>query len=178
MSNATAPKQSANRWASWGTIAVVAILAGVLLPQLMPGEMALEKAAPKAEAKDKANLEYAAPVIPEAPNVQSMFMRLGIGTALVLGLCVASIWGMKRWMDPQASTGNANREMKLAETLALGNRCNLHLVKLGNQQILIGVDAAGIKTIVPLTSPFEEVMVDTGAEPMMAETIAFPKKTA
>ncbi len=52
----------------------------------------------KLEAKDKPGLDYTAPTLPDVPNPQAMFMRLALGTIFVLGLCVVSLWGMRRWM--------------------------------------------------------------------------------
>jgi hypothetical protein len=34
--------------------------------------------------------------------------------------------------------------MQLKETLALGNRCSVHLVHIGKREVLICVDGAGI----------------------------------
>jgi hypothetical protein len=48
--------------------------------------------------------------------------------------------------------------MRLIESLSLGNRCLMHLVRLGKREILIGVDGAGIKTVVPLAGTFEDVL--------------------
>lgn len=150
----------AGTWMSWGLIAAAAVLAGVLLPQMMNAEMAAETPRAKAEAKDKGSLEYAAPALPEAPSASAMLARLGVGTVLVLGLCVATIFGMKRWMQPQFAGSTAPREMKLVETLSLGNRCLVHLVHLGKQPVLVGVDASGVKMIVPVAGDFENVLAE------------------
>jgi flagellar biogenesis protein FliO len=147
-------------WLTLGIVAFVAVLAGLLVPQLLPGEMVIEKNHVKAETKGIAKGDYTAPQVPDMPNPQSMLTRLALGTLIVLGMSVASIWGMRRWLQPaQAAAGP--RTMKLLETLPLGNRCSLHLVHMGKREVLIGVDGAGIKTIVPLPEAFEEVLKDT-----------------
>src|SRR5438874_12201303 len=134
-------------WLTMGGVAVVAILAGLLVPQLLPGEMVIEANHPKTDAKSKTKADYVAPAVPDMPNPQGMLVRLASGTLIVLGLSVASIWLMRRWMNTQAPAGLGQREMRLVETLALGNRCALHLVQLGKREVLVGVDGAGIKTI-------------------------------
>jgi flagellar biogenesis protein FliO len=153
-----ASKSRITTWASWGGIAIAAILLGILTPQLLPEQPAVEKPASKAEAKDKTNLEYTAPALPDAPSPQAMLLRLGLGTAVVLGLCVATLAGLRRWMNPSPANGSGPREMRLLETLQLGNRCSLHLVHLGNTPLIVGVDATGIKTIVPAPTPFQDVL--------------------
>jgi flagellar biogenesis protein FliO len=152
------------RWAPWQTLGIVALGAialGLLVPQLLPGEMVIDKNHHKAEARADVKANYEAPTLADMPNPQGMLVRLLAGTVLVLGLAVASILGMRRWLQRQTPAGQGQREMNLVETLPLGNRCSLHLVYLGKRQILIGVDGAGVKTIVPLAKAFEEVLADT-----------------
>jgi flagellar biogenesis protein FliO len=168
MSTATASGLTAKAgarpaWLTLGIIAAVAVAAGLLVPQMLPGDMVLDKNHPKAEAKKSAKDDYVAPQVPDMPNPQTMLTKLALGTLLVLGLSVASIVAMRRWLQPAEAARNGPRSMKLLETLPLGNRCSLHLVHLGKREVLIGVDAAGIKTIVPLTEPFEEVLQETEA---------------
>ncbi len=149
-------------WLTLGIVAFVAVLAGLLVPQMLPGEMVIEKNHVKVETKGFAKGDYTAPQVPDMPNPQSMLTRLALGTLLVLGLSVASIWAMRRWLQPaQAAAGP--RTMKLLESLPLGNRCTLHLVHMGKREVLIGVDGAGIKTIVPLPEAFEEVLQETAS---------------
>jgi flagellar biogenesis protein FliO len=169
MSQAANAKSSV--WKTWASIAAVAIVCGLMLPQLMPGETVNSSEPPKAEAKDKKSLEYVAPTLPEAPSPTQMLIRLGVGTSIVLGLCVATLFGIRRWLYPTPANGSLPREMRLMETLQLGNRCALHLVHLGKQPVLVGVDAAGIKTIVPMATPFEEALNEV-EEPVAAPKLA------
>lgn len=148
-------------WQPWVTIAVVAILTGLVLPQMMPGETVVPAKSSRTETKDKSNLDYTAPSVPEAPNFQGMIVRLGIGTTVVLGLCVATLFGLKRWLNPPAGQSDPDREMRLIETLNLGGRCALHLVHLGKREVLIGVDSNGIKTMLPLSESFADVLTKT-----------------
>jgi flagellar biogenesis protein FliO len=177
-STVPAPRAKLRFWAPWAAIALVAVVLGLLLPQLMPGEMAVDKSRSKTEAKSKANADYAAPTIPDAPNPQALLARLAMGTVLVLGLSVASIWGMRRWLYPMGTGAAGLREMRLIETLPLGNRCSLHLVYLGKREVLVGVDGGGIKSIVPLAKPFDDVLGETETAAPTPETIPFPRQTA
>jgi flagellar biogenesis protein FliO len=147
-------------WTPWVVVAAVAVLAGLLLPQLLPGETVLEKNQSKTETKTKSTGEYTAPALPEMPNPQAMLGRLFLGTIFVLGLAVVSLWGVRRWMQFNGPANNTPREMRLIETLQLGNRCSMHLVKLGKREVLIAVDGAGIKTVVPLAASFEDALAD------------------
>jgi len=59
------------RWAPWqtmGIVAAVAILGGLLLPQLLPGEMAIDKSHHKAEAKADSNAPYEATALADMPH--------------------------------------------------------------------------------------------------------------
>ena len=146
------PASKLGIWSPWVTVALVAVLAGLMLPQLMPGESVLDKNQPKVEAKTKSGSDYVAPALPEMPSPQALLGRLFLGTVFVLGLAVVSLWGVRRWLQTNAPANSTPREMRLIETLPLGNRCSIHLVHLGKREILIGVDGGGIKTVVPLAN--------------------------
>jgi len=170
---------SIGAWTPWIAIALIATIAGLLLPQMMQGENVLSVVKAKADPKDKSKAEYTAPTLPDAPNFQSMLIRLGGGTIVVLGLCVSTLWGIRRWLHPLQQANVGSREMQLKETLNLGNRCSLHLVHLGKREVLIGVDSAGIKVIVPLPNGFEEVLAQTEPPiPGAEETNLLPRWAA
>jgi flagellar biogenesis protein FliO len=136
----------------------------------MSGETVVTNTPTVASIKDKSPLEYQPPPMPEPPNFQGMMVRLGVGTIIVLGMCVGTLWGMRRWMAPAHAAFNADRTMRLIETLSLGNRCCLHLVLLGNREVLIGVDSGGIKSILPVAKPFDEVLEHTETLSMTKES--------
>src|SRR5688572_377499 len=106
---------SLQKWIPLGIIGLVAVCAGLLLPQMLPSSAPPPKPGPDVPSATnaKSSLTYKQPDWPEPPNHQGMFMRLGIGTLVVLGLCVGTIFVCKRWLGgaPAATTGN--RQLKL-----------------------------------------------------------------
>ena len=146
---------------TWAAIAVVATMAGVLLPRLMQDEPVAEPPPAKAE---KGKLAYQPPAYPNVSSPQSMLIRLGVGTILVSGLAVGSLFAVRRWMTAAHGDPTTRRAMRLGETLPLGNRCVLHLVHLGKAQVLVGVDAGGIKSILPMPDGFGELLAEAEIE--------------
>ena len=149
-------------WLFIGAIGLLAAMAGSLLPQVMPGPVPENVAAPASETPSKtpgqkADRTYKPPTWPETPSSAAMLTRLAIGTLVVLVLCVGTLLVGKRWLvgiAPPKATAEP-RQLRIVEALPLGNRCALHLVQAGNRQILIGVDALGMKAVVPLGETFE-----------------------
>jgi flagellar biogenesis protein FliO len=93
-----------------------------------------------------------------APDSGKILLRLGIGTAVVLGLCVATLYVGKRWLRPGARVRAAGSQFQVLETLPLGNRCSILLVQAANRQLLVGVDSTGLKSLLSLPEPFKETM--------------------
>lgn len=151
-------------WAAIGVVCLIAVGAGLFLPQLLPGTPPTPVLSIPKEQADKNKLVYNAQPWPEAPNTQSMFLRLGLGTALVLALCAATLIVSKRWLRGSPAKETAGGAMQLIDSLALGNRCALHLVSLAGRQVLVGTDASGIKTTVCLTEPFESSLHEAETE--------------
>jgi len=147
----------ARSW-GWAGVAGVALLAGLLVSQCFPADAAF---AAKSEGKDSAvsgDLSYQQPSWPEGPSPQAMFVRLSLGTVAVLGLCAGSLWMMKRWIVVTPAGMTKTSELKLVESLHLGNRCMLHLVALADRQILVGADPAGIKSVLMLGESFDKML--------------------
>jgi flagellar biogenesis protein FliO len=107
---------------------------------------------------------YDAPDWAEPPNHQAMFLRLGLGTAIVLALCVGTVYLCKRWLRGAPAQASANGRLQLIETLALGQRCWLQLVHVAGQPVLVGGDPAGLKTIVPLPESFAATLAEKTEE--------------
>ena len=168
-------------WATVAGVAVLAVFAGLLLPRLLASETVIDKDKERAKADAKggaAASEYKSPNLPEAPNPQALLGRLVMGTIVVLGLSVVSIVVMRRWLPAQRPANSAPQELKLIETLHLGNRSVLHLVHLGQREILVGVDGGGIKSILPLPKPFDDALAETEQDDTAAEMELAPKRAA
>jgi flagellar biogenesis protein FliO len=175
-------KGASKNWHYLTIIAVIAVSAGLCLPRGGPEAAANNVKIAEPERADKADLSYTPPAMPETPSARSMLIRLALGTVLVLGLCVATLWIGKRWFQvaPESKPGS---KMQLVETLALGRQCALHLVIVGGRQVLVGVDGGGIKSLVPMPADFEQSLTDlqvgeTNPVVPEADTIPGPMKQA
>jgi flagellar biogenesis protein FliO len=95
-----------------------------------------------------------------------------VGTVVVLGLCVGSLWAAKRWLRLTPAAGPGGGQLRLLETLSLGNRCALYLVAAGDRRVLVGVDAAGMKATLALSDGFADALTEAAAG---AETAPAPQ---
>lgn len=99
-----------------------------------------------------------APQWPAPPDTGAMLLRLIIGTAIVLGLCVGSLWLGKPWLMRLQSINTNGQAMLVEGSVSLGNRAVLYLVKVGDTQLIAGTDATGLKSLLALPPSFKEVL--------------------
>lgn len=111
-----------------------------------------EPAAAKAE-----DLSYS-PQWPEPPNTTAMLTRLGFGTFAVLGLCVATLWLGKPWLQRFQIKTTAHPDFFIEATLTTGNRATLYLIRVGQTQLVAGTDALGLKSLIALPPTFKDVL--------------------
>ena len=111
-----------------------------------------------ASTSEEPALAYS-PQWPEPPNTGAMLLRLCLGTAFVLALCVGSLWLGKPWLQKlQAGGGTATQALKIEGSVTLGNRAVLYLVKIGDTQLVAGTDPTGLKSLIALPASFKEVL--------------------
>jgi hypothetical protein len=169
MATASAGSAKAVRSPYWGVLAVigvVATVAGLIAPQLLPEENFSVASKANETTTGPTDLRYTPSPLPESPSTRAMFVRLGGMTVVVLVLAVGVLACGKFWMRGFAKNGVSNGNLALVETLQLGNRCCLHLVQLSSRQVLVGADATGIKTVVPLPDPFDNCLSDAEQLPL------------
>ena len=150
------------RWAGWiafGIVGLIATGAGTLLPGLAQNEESSTAAVSADDGSD-----YTPPPVPDLPSPRAMLIRLSLGTIAVLVLCVVTLLVIKRWIGPFAPTQSAGRELFVVETLQLNGRCSVFLLQTGKTRALAGVDATGLKLLVPLPEPFEMAMAEGGGD--------------
>lgn len=172
-STKTAPRKgSLPSWLVLGAFGLLATGAGFYLPHnLLPAEnippappAAGPAPAPPAAAAparpDAAvnGLPYTPPALPELPSMRAMFVRLVLGTAAVLVLCVLTLWVGKRWIRPYAIPDSSGRQLRVIETLPLGGRCSVFLLQAGKARVLAGLDGSGLKTLLALPESFDAAL--------------------
>lgn len=123
----------------------------VVLLSLSSGLCAAEPAKPEA-AED---FSYS-PNWPAPPDTSGMLLRLGFGTVTTLGLCVATLVFGKRWLQ-RSENKTTSRKLQIEESVVLGNRATLYLVKVGESHLVAGTDAGGLKSLIVLPTAFQEV---------------------
>lgn len=96
--------------------------------------------------------------LPEPPDTGAMLMRLGMGTAFVLVLCVGTLWFGKPWLMKLQTKGLPGQALQIEGSVTLGGRAVLYLVKVGDTQLVAGTDPMGLKSLVVLPASFKEVL--------------------
>jgi len=77
----------------------------------------------------------------------------------VLGLCVGTLWMVKRWMGGNlVASDKRGKQLQIVEALPLGNRCLIYLIRADDHPILAGVDHSGLKALLPLPESFEATL--------------------
>ena len=167
---------SLSTWLIFGVLGLATTLCGVVLPRGLRSLHAVAAEIPTSQPSQhpdetgiapihsKDNLEYEPPGFPEMPPLQPMLKRLAFGTIFVLILCMLVLWTGKRWVRPLAAPTLKSRKLRILESLPLGGRCSVFLLQADEAKILVGVDQAGIKSLLPLPQSFEPDLAEMPEE--------------
>lgn len=71
-------------------------------------------------------------------------VRMGLGLALVLGLLVGAAWLTRRFRITGGLRGGL---IEVMSGLSLGTRDKVVLLRVGKEQILVGISPAGMRTL-------------------------------
>jgi flagellar protein FliO/FliZ len=74
-------------------------------------------------------------------------LRMLGSLAVVIALLMAVLWGLKRMQSQMLTGGQAGRRLQLLETLGVGTRQKLALVRVGEQEILIAITPTQINAV-------------------------------
>src|SRR5207249_2284163 len=89
-----------------------------------------------------------------SPNLSAMLRRLLLGTVVVLALCVGTLWGGARWLKRREPPKGS--QMQVLARVVLDRRSQVFLVRARGQRLLAGVDAGGLKALIPVSALPEE----------------------
>jgi flagellar biogenesis protein FliO len=144
-------------WGLLGAIGVVVVALGVMLPQLLTEAGSRETKVTTEKQSQNADLTYQPPVIPDVPSTSAMFARLALGTGIVLALCIGAVWVAKR-TNGSLTSERGTTKLQVVESIQVGPRCSVVLLKADGRQVLVGMDSSGLKAIVALPEKFEEAL--------------------
>ena len=78
------------------------------------------------------------------------FLQMGVGLLVVVGAILAMAWAIRRMGHVQARVSGA---MQVLGGMSLGQRERVVLMQVGEQQILVGIAAGNIRTLLVLDKP-------------------------
>lgn len=107
----------------------------------------------------------------EAPGWGAV-LSMGGGLVLVVALAVGLGWAAKR-MNARRLLGGRGRNMELVETIQVGPRRQLALVRLGGQWLVVGLGEKELTHIATMPVP-----VETAVAPVQTPPSAFANELA
>ncbi len=89
-------------------------------------------------------------------NSQELFYKMMFSVVLVIALGAGAIYISKKFMPK--ITKLSGKKIRIIETVHLGPRRAVHLMKVGGQMILIGSTNQSITKLADVTVPFADVL--------------------
>jgi flagellar biogenesis protein FliO len=108
------------------------------------------------------DLAYTPPQAPPPLDAGPMVLRLFGMTAFVLLLCAAILWSVRLVRRPRLAGLNDPDRLRSLGEVALASRCSMHLLQAGGNQVLIAVDAGGIKACHLVDESFAAALTGAG----------------
>jgi hypothetical protein len=116
----------------------------------------LATAASVALAGPPAGLEYSPPQAPPPPDAAGLLARLVTITLGLLALCGVVLWYARRVAQPQAL--KRSPRLRRTASLPLDRRSSLHLIAADEYTVAVTTDATGLRSMVLLSEPFDDVL--------------------
>lgn len=87
---------------------------------------------------------------PASPLTAGSLAQLTLSLLAIVGLIFALSWLMKRM---KFSAAHTPRDMAVLDSVSVGPRERIALIRVGDAQVLVGISAAGIVALSPLSTP-------------------------
>ncbi len=102
---------------------------------------------------------------PSAPSVASPAggtLRVTVAMILVLGAVLGAAWVMRRMRNMSGSSAGS---LEVLAQVSLGTRERAVLIRVGEQQLLLGVGPGNVRTLHVLTVPMSAQLPDAASDP-------------
>ena len=92
----------------------------------------------------------------ESLKLDSTVVKIGLNTLLVLAASIGLIVVVRRTMPRQAPAAKSpTGRLRIEQTLSLGGKAELKVIRCGLHQVLVAIDNGGIKSVVALEPSLE-----------------------
>ncbi len=109
-----------------------------------------------------------------SPEVMASLVKVAVGLFLVVIAIFASAWFYRRFGQ---QVGVSSQSLKLIGGISLGNRERVVLMKVGDQQILLGITPGQIQKLHVLEHPIEcQIDVEKFKRPFVQQLNQYLKK--
>jgi len=95
-------------------------------------------------------------------NSRELFFKMMLSVLFVVGLGVAAIYISKKFLPK--ITNLPGKKVRIIETVGLGQRKAVHLLQIGNRQLLIGIAGESITKLADVTFDTAEGLTDLSAQ--------------
>ena len=106
-------------------------------------------------------LKYTPPSVAGTPDPGHLLLRLVGLTVVLLVVCGVVIWLARRANRLPVASDNAAGLLRHEGSIALDRRSAVHLISVEGQTAAVTTDAAGLRSIVLLSEPFEQVLEES-----------------
>jgi flagellar biogenesis protein FliO len=164
------PGQPSLRFQVIAGVGFIVVCLGLFAPKLFSIN------SPPASAESPTS-PLAAPPAADASGLGWTVAKMAIGVGLVAVVCIAVARYVNRKNPPAAPS-----ELQVLASLPVDSRCVVHLVRVADRRLLVGVDAAGVKAVaelpagVPMPAPPTQVIgpvaVNATSSPLPADVAA------
>jgi flagellar biogenesis protein FliO len=138
----------------WSALSALALASGFLVPELIAfaqREAATTSEPQLANATPKDAVRFEPKIIDFDAVQLAPFFLLPV---VVLG---GIVWFLRRRLSGKTARAD-DGGLHTLETLTLGHRCLIYLVKAGDAELLAGVDRSGLKAVIALPPHFESAL--------------------
>jgi len=109
-----------------------------------------------------------------SPGAREMFFKMMLSVLLVVALGAAAIYISKKFLP--RITNPPGKKIRVIETTHIGPRKMVHLLKIGNQQLLIGSTSENITKLADVTDALSETEAGCeGSRPLPLHGQARPR---
>ena len=95
-------------------------------------------------------------------NTRELFFKMMFSVLLVIALGVAAIYISKKFLPK--ITNLPGKKVRIVETVGLGQRRAVHLLQIGNRQLLIGSTGESITKLADITGDSADGLTDLSAQ--------------